>query len=448
MSASAVNVTPGRNVVVVGTQWGDEGKGKIVDWLTDHAQGVVRFQGGHNAGHTLIIGGKKTILRLIPSGIMREGVACYIGNGVVLSPEALFKEIGELEEAGLSVRERLFISEAATLILPYHIAIDQAREARRGAGKIGTTGRGIGPAYEDKVGRRALRVQDLFDARTFADRLRENLDFHNFVLTQYLGGAAVDFQATLDTMLGYADRLKPMVADVSRRLYEENHAGRNLLFEGAQGTLLDIDHGTYPFVTSSNCVAGAAAAGAGVGPQKLNYILGITKAYCTRVGSGPFPSELYDADNPSRQDQIGITLANVGKEFGSVTGRPRRTGWLDAAALRRSIQINGVSGLCMTKLDVLDGLDEVKLCVGYKIDGEDADLLPRGAAEVARCEPVYETFGGWKESTVGISSWNALPENARAYLARVQEVAGVPIDMVSTGPDRDETILLRHPFKV
>ncbi|AJX33045.1 adenylosuccinate synthase [Burkholderia oklahomensis] len=448
MSASAVNATPGRNVVVVGTQWGDEGKGKIVDWLTDHAQGVVRFQGGHNAGHTLIIGGKKTILRLIPSGIMREGVACYIGNGVVLSPEALFKEIGELEEAGLNVRERLFISEAATLILPYHIAIDQAREARRGASKIGTTGRGIGPAYEDKVGRRALRVQDLFDARTFADRLRENLDFHNFVLTQYLGGAAVDFQATLDTMLGYADRLKPMVADVSRRLYEENHAGRNLLFEGAQGTLLDIDHGTYPFVTSSNCVAGAAAAGAGVGPQKLNYILGITKAYCTRVGSGPFPSELYDADNPSRQDQIGVTLANVGKEFGSVTGRPRRTGWLDAAALRRSIQINGVSGLCMTKLDVLDGLEEVKLCVGYKIDGEDVDLLPRGAAEVARCEPVYETFGGWKESTVGIKSWDALPANARAYLTRVQEVAGVPIDMVSTGPDRDETILLRHPFKV
>lgn len=421
MSASAVNVTPGRNVVVVGTQWGDEGKGKIVDWLTDHAQGVVRFQGGHNAGHTLIIGGKKTILRLIPSGIMREGVACYIGNGVVLSPEALFKEIGELEEAGLSVRERLFISEATTLILPYHVAIDQAREARRGAGKIGTTGRGIGPAYEDKVGRRALRVQDLFDARTFADRLRENLDFHNFVLTQYLGGAAVDFQATLDTMLGYADRLKPMVTDVSRRLYEENHAGRNLLFEGAQGTLLDIDHGTYPFVTSSNCVAGAAGTG---------------------------PSELYDADNPSRQDQIGITLANVGKEFGSVTGRPRRTGWLDAAALRRSIQINGVSGLCMTKLDVLDGLDEVKLCVGYKIDGEDVDLLPRGAAEVARCEPVYETFGGWKESTVGIDSWDALPANARAYLTRVQEVAGVPIDMVSTGPDRDETILLRHPFKV
>ena len=448
MSASAVNAAPGRNVVVVGTQWGDEGKGKIVDWLTDHAQGVVRFQGGHNAGHTLIIGGKKTILRLIPSGIMRAGVACYIGNGVVLSPEALFKEIEELEAAGIDVRKRLFISEATTLILPHHVAIDQAREARRGASKIGTTGRGIGPAYEDKVGRRALRVQDLFTPQTFADRLRENLDFHNFVLTQYLGAAAVDFQQTLDTMLGYAERLAPMVTDVSRRLYDENEAGRNLLFEGAQGTLLDIDHGTYPFVTSSNCVAGAASAGAGVGPQKLHYILGITKAYCTRVGSGPFPSELYDADNPQRQEAVGVTLANVGKEFGSVTGRPRRTGWLDAAALRRSIQINGVSGLCMTKLDVLDGLDEVKLCVGYKMDGKSVDLLPRGAAEVARCEPVYETFGGWKESTIGITQWSELPANAQAYLTRVQEVAGVPIDMVSTGPDRDETILLRHPFKV
>jgi adenylosuccinate synthase len=447
MSASAVKAAPGRNVVVVGTQWGDEGKGKIVDWLTDHAQGVVRFQGGHNAGHTLIIGGKKTILRLIPSGIMRADVACYIGNGVVLSPEALFKEIEELEGAGLEVRHRLFISEAATLILPYHIAIDQAREARRGAGKIGTTGRGIGPAYEDKVGRRALRVQDLFAPAAFAERLRENLDFHNFVLTQYLGAAAVDFQQTLDAMLGYAERLAPMVADVSRRLYEENAAGSNLLFEGAQGTLLDIDHGTYPFVTSSNCVAGAAAAGAGVGPQKLHYILGITKAYCTRVGAGPFPSELYDADNPQRQEAIGVTLAHVGKEFGSVTGRPRRTGWLDGAALRRSIQINGVSGLCITKLDVLDGLEEVKLCVGYKVDGKHADLLPRGASEVARCEPVYETFGGWTESTIGITQWSQLPANAQAYLARVQEVAGVPIDMVSTGPDRDETILLRHPFK-
>ena len=447
MSASAVNVTPGRNVVVVGTQWGDEGKGKIVDWLTDHAQGVVRFQGGHNAGHTLIIGGKKTILRLIPSGIMREGVACYIGNGVVLSPEALFKEIGELEEAGVNVRDRLFISEATTLILPYHIAIDQAREARKGAGKIGTTGRGIGPAYEDKVGRRALRVQDLFDAKTFADRLRENLDFHNFVLTQYLGGAAVDFQATLDTMLGYADRLKPMVADVSRRLYDANNAGQNLLFEGAQGTLLDIDHGTYPFVTSSNCVAGNAAAGAGVGPGQLHYILGITKAYCTRVGSGPFPSELYDADNPARQDPTGVRLANVGKEFGSVTGRPRRTGWLDAAALRRAIQINGVSGLCITKLDVLDGLETIKLCVGYTLDGKQVDILPRGSDAVARCQPIYEEFPGWNTSTFGLKEWDALPETAQAYLKRVEEVAGIPIAMISTGPDRDETILLRHPYK-
>ncbi|WP_321856550.1 adenylosuccinate synthase [Paraburkholderia tropica] len=448
MSASAVNVTPGRNVVVVGTQWGDEGKGKIVDWLTDHAQGVVRFQGGHNAGHTLIIGGKKTILRLIPSGIMRAGVACYIGNGVVLSPEALFKEIGELEEAGIDVQKRLFISEATTLILPYHIAIDQAREAKRGAAKIGTTGRGIGPAYEDKVARRGLRVQDLFESETFAARLRENLDYHNFVLTQYLGAPAVDYQQTLDTMLSYAERLKPMVTDVSRRLYDVNHEGGNLLFEGAQGTLLDIDHGTYPFVTSSNCVAGAASAGAGVGPQKLNYVLGITKAYCTRVGSGPFPSELYDADNADRQEEVGLTLAKVGKEFGSVTGRPRRTGWLDAAALRRSIQINGVTGLCITKLDVLDGLEEVKLCVGYKVDGQDVDILPRGASQVAACEPVYETFAGWKESTIGITQFDALPQSAQAYLKRVQDVAGVPIDMVSTGPDRDETILLRHPFKV
>jgi adenylosuccinate synthase len=448
MSASAVNVTPGRNVVVVGTQWGDEGKGKIVDWLTDHANGVVRFQGGHNAGHTLIIGGKKTILRLIPSGIMRAGVACYIGNGVVLSPEALFKEIGELEEAGIDVQKRLYISEATTLILPYHIAIDQAREAKRGAAKIGTTGRGIGPAYEDKVARRGLRVQDLFEPEAFAARLRENLDYHNFVLTQYLGAPAVDYQQTLDTMLSYADRLKPMVTDVSRRLYDVNNEGGNLLFEGAQGTLLDIDHGTYPFVTSSNCVAGAASAGAGVGPQKLNYVLGITKAYCTRVGSGPFPSELYDADNADRQEEVGLTLAKVGKEFGSVTGRPRRTGWLDAAALRRSIQINGVTGLCITKLDVLDGLEEVKLCVGYKVAGQDVDILPRGATQVAACEPVYETFEGWKESTIGITQFDALPKSAQAYLTRVQEVAGVPIDMVSTGPDRDETILLRHPFKV
>lgn len=446
MSASAVS--QGRNVVVIGTQWGDEGKGKIVDWLTDHAKGVVRFQGGHNAGHTLIIGGKKTILRLIPSGIMREGTVCYIGNGVVLSPEALFREIEELEGAGLQVQNRLRISEAATLILPYHVAIDRARETRRGAGKIGTTGRGIGPAYEDKVARRALRVQDLFDPQQFAERLRENLDFHNFMLTQYLGAEAVDFQQTLDEALAYAPRLAPMVADVSAELYAVNAAGQNLMFEGAQGTLLDVDHGTYPFVTSSNCVAGAATAGAGVGPGRLHYILGITKAYCTRVGSGPFPSELYDNDNPRRQHPVGVRLANVGKEFGSVTGRPRRTGWLDAAALKRSVQINGVSGLCMTKLDVLDGLDTIRLCVGYMLDGKQIDMLPRGSDAVARCEPIYEDFPGWNESTFGIKSWDALPEAARQYLKRIEEVVGIPIDMISTGPDRDETILLRHPYLI
>ncbi|VVE41734.1 adenylosuccinate synthase [Pandoraea soli] len=445
MSGNALN--QGRNVVVIGTQWGDEGKGKVVDWLTDHAQGVVRFQGGHNAGHTLIIGGKKTILRLIPSGIMHKDVTCYIGNGVVLSPEALFKEIDELESAGLNVCGRLRISEACTLILPYHVAIDQAREARRGAGKIGTTGRGIGPAYEDKVGRRALRVQDLFDPETFSERLRETLDYHNFVLTQYLGATAVDFQETLDTMLSYAARLQPMIADVSQMLYAANREGQNLLFEGAQGTLLDIDHGTYPFVTSSNCVAGAASAGAGVGPQQLHYVLGITKAYCTRVGAGPFPSELYDADNSARQEAIGLQLATVGKEFGSVTGRPRRTGWMDAAALKRSIQINGVTGLCMTKLDVLDGLDTVRLCVGYKIGDKTVDILPRGAVDVARCEPVYEDFPGWSQSTVGVTAWDQLPAQAQNYLKRIEEVSGIPIDMVSTGPDRDETILLRHPFK-
>jgi adenylosuccinate synthase len=437
----------GRNVVVIGTQWGDEGKGKVVDWLTDHAQGVVRFQGGHNAGHTLIIGGKKTILRLIPSGIMHPHVVCYIGNGVVLSPEALFKEIGELESAGLDVCSRLKISEATTLILPYHIAIDQAREIKRGSAKIGTTGRGIGPAYEDKVARRALRVQDLFFPEQFAEKLRENLEFHNFALTQYYGVKAVDFQETYDQAMSYAERLKPMVADVSSALYAAQSAGKNILFEGAQGTLLDIDHGTYPFVTSSNCVAGNAAAGSGVGPGSLHYILGITKAYCTRVGAGPFPSELYDHDNPKRQDPIGVRLAEVGKEFGSVTGRPRRTGWLDAAALKRSIQINGLSGLCMTKLDVLDGLKEIGLCVGYKLDGQHLDVLPRGADAVARCEPIYEYFPGWSGSTVGITQWDKLPKEAQNYLLRIQELVETPIAMVSTGPDREETILLQHPFE-
>lgn len=428
-----------KNVVVIGTQWGDEGKGKVVDWLTDHAHGVVRFQGGHNAGHTLIIGGKKTILRLIPSGIMRPDVTCYIGNGVVLSPEALLKEIDELESAGLQVASRLRISEACPLILPYHVALDQAREAKRGAAKIGTTGRGIGPAYEDKVARRAIRVQDLFNPERFAERLREVLEYHNFVLTQYLGAAEVSFQSVFDTTMVLAERIKPMVADVPRLLHEVNAQGKNLLFEGAQGSLLDVDHGTYPFVTSSNCLAGAASAGAGVGPGRLHYVLGITKAYTTRVGSGPFPTELHD--------EVGKRIAEVGKEFGSVTGRPRRCGWFDAAALRRSVQLNGVSGLCITKLDVLDGFETLRLGVGYQVKGQALDLLPFGAENVEGCEPVYEEFPGWSETTVGVTQYEQLPANARKYLERLAEVCGAPIDMISTGPDRDQTIVLRHAFR-
>ena len=426
------------NVVVIGTQWGDEGKGKIIDWLSESTQGVVRFQGGHNAGHTLIINGHKTVLRLIPSGIMHAGLPCFIGNGVVLSPEALFKEIDELEAAGVDVCSRLHVSDACTLILPYHIAVDQAREAKKGAAKIGTTGRGIGPAYEDKVARRALRVQDLFRPEVFAEKLKETLAYHNFMLTQYLDAPAVDYQTVLDQALSYAERLKPMVRDVSATLYDIQAQGGRLLFEGAQGTLLDVDHGTYPFVTSSNCVAGAAAAGAGVGPNRLNYILGITKAYCTRVGSGPFPTELYNAEGMN--DANGKHMADVGKEFGSVTGRARRCGWFDAAALKRSIQINGVTGLAMMKLDVLDGLPEIKLCVGYEIDGQKVNLLPRGADEVARCTPIYESFAGWTESTFGLTEWDQLPANARAYLNRIEAVCGVPIDIVSTGPDRVHTI--------
>jgi adenylosuccinate synthase len=428
-----------KNVVVIGTQWGDEGKGKIVDWLTDHAQGVVRFQGGHNAGHTLWINGKKTILRLIPSGIMHPHVTCYIGNGVVLSPEALLKEIGELEEAGLDVRSRLQISPACPLILPYHIAVDQAREARKGEGKIGTTGRGIGPAYEDKVARRALRVQDLYDPAIFDEKLAEVLDFHNFVLTQYLGGKAVSADEVRDQAMALAPAIKPMVADVSQNLYIAQKAGHKMLFEGAQGALLDIDHGTYPFVTSSNCVAGAASAGAGVGPQSLDYVLGIAKAYTTRVGSGPFPTELLD--------DTGARLATVGKEFGSVTGRPRRCGWFDGAAMKRSVMINGISGLCITKLDVLDGVEQLKIGVGYRYKGEFLDALPYGAYAAAEAEPVLEEMSGWTESTVGITDYDKLPVNARRYLERIAEVCDVAIDMVSTGPDRLETIVLRHPFK-
>ena len=428
-----------KNVVVIGTQWGDEGKGKIVDWLAESAFGVVRFQGGHNAGHTLWIKGQKTILRLIPSGIMHPKVTCYIGNGVVLSPQALLKEIEELEQAGLNVRDRLKIAPSCPLILPYHVALDQAREIKRGAEKIGTTGRGIGPAYEDKVARRALRVQDLYDPIAFRAKLEEVLDLHNHTLTTYLGAEAVSVQAVFEEAMAIAPALAPMVHDVSQLLNQAQKDGHNLLFEGAQGALLDVDHGTYPFVTSSNCISGAAAAGAGVGPQSLHHVLGITKAYTTRVGSGPFPTELLDT--------VGAHLASVGKEFGSVTGRARRTGWFDGAALKRSVQLNGITGLCITKLDVLDGLETVSLGIGYRIDGQFTELLPFGAAAVAKAEPVMEEMPGWSDSTVGVTQFEDLPENARRYLLRISELCEVPIDMVSTGPDRDETILLRHPFK-
>ncbi|MFZ6644244.1 adenylosuccinate synthase [Undibacterium sp. TJN25] len=429
-----------KNVVVIGTQWGDEGKGKIVDWLTDHAQGVVRFQGGHNAGHTLVIGGQKTALQLIPSGIMRAGVACYIGNGVVLSVPDLLREIDKLQAVGVEVASRLKVSEACPVILPYHTALDAAREAARGAAKIGTTGKGIGPAYEDKVARRAIRVADLLNAERFAEKLKENLDYHNFVLVNYLKAPAVDFQKTLDDALALVPRLRPMVSDVSSDLYAAHKAGASLLFEGAQGSLLDVDHGTYPFVTSSNCVAGNAAAGSGVGPNMLHYIMGITKAYTTRVGSGPFPSEL-----PTDQG-VGKHLASVGHEFGTVTGRARRCGWFDAALLKRSMQINGVSGMCLTKLDVLDGLETLKLCTGYIVDGKAVDIFPVGAEEAARCVPVYEEMPGWTESTVGAKSLDALPVAARNYIKRIEELVGAPVDMISTGPDREETIVLRHPF--
>ncbi len=427
-----------RNVVVVGTQWGDEGKGKIVDWLTDRSEGVVRFQGGHNAGHTLVINGKKTVLHLIPSGILRDKVACYIGNGVVISPEALLEEVDTLKAAGVDVAGRLKISEACPLILPYHVALDRAREAAKGAGKIGTTGRGIGPAYEDKVARRAIRLQDLFHRERFAAKLGEVLDFHNFVLKNYFKADIVPFQKTLDDTMAYAERIKPMVADVPRLLYEAQQAGKNLLFEGAQGTLLDVDHGTYPFVTSSNCVAGAAAPGAGIGPQSLHYVLGITKAYTTRVGSGPFPTEL--------DDDIGRQIATRGNEVGATTGRPRRCGWFDAAALKRSIQINGVSGLCVTKLDVLDGMESVQIGIGYKMNGVARDILPFGAELLSECQPVYEEMPGWKDSTVGITRFDELPLAARNYLDRMQAVCGVPIDIVSTGADREHTIVRRNPF--
>ncbi len=423
-----------KHVVVIGTQWGDEGKGKLVDLLTDRVAAVVRFQGGHNAGHTLVIGGEKTVLKLIPSGILRDGVQCLIGNGVVLSPPALFEELGMLEAKGVPARTRLKISPACPLILPSHVALDKARELARGDQKIGTTGRGIGPAYEDKVARRAVRLGDLFHRERFAAKLGEVLDFHNFVLRDYFQQPTIDFQQTLDAYLALAPALAPMVADVTAILEQLRAEGKSTLFEGAQGALLDIDLGTYPYVTSSNTTAGGAATGSGFGPRYFEYVLGIVKAYTTRVGSGPFPTEL--------QDAIGEHLANKGKEFGSVTGRRRRTGWFDAVALRRSVFNNSVTGLCITKLDVLDGLDELRICVEYR--GKQG--VPLGAESFAECEPVYINMPGWKETTFGVTDYAALPVNARAYLHKMEELVGVPIDIISTGPDRAQTIMLRHPF--
>ena len=427
-----------KNVVVIGAQWGDEGKGKIVDLLTDRVSAVVRFQGGHNAGHTLVVNGKKTILRLLPSGTLHPNVIVFIGNGVVLSPQALLEEIAELESAGVHVRNRLRVSEACPLILPYHVALDQARETAKGASKIGTTGRGVGPAYEDKVARRAIRVQDLFVRERLAAKLGEVLDYHNFVLKHYFKVATVDFQATLDQTLAFADQLRPMVADVSSELNALIAQGKSILFEGAQAALLDVDHGTYPYVTSSNCVAGQASAGAGVGPQQLHYVMAVAKAYATRVGGGPFPTEL--------EDEIGERLRVRGHEYGSVTGRPRRCGWFDAAALKRAVQVNGVTGLCITKLDVLDGLDTIRVAVGYKVQGEKRDILPVGAEALAICEPIYEEYPGWQESTVGIKSFDRFPTTAQKYLRRLEELVGAPIAIISTGPDRVETIVLEHPF--
>ena len=428
----------GKFVVIIGTQWGDEGKGKIVDLLTEQASAVARFQGGHNAGHTLVIGGEKTVLSLIPSGILRPNVTCLIGNGVVLSLEALLRESQMLIDKGVPVFERLRIAPNCPLILPSHVALDKAREQARGANAIGTTGRGIGPAYEDKVARRALRVADLFQRERFAAKLGEILDFHNFVLQQYFKLPPVDFQTTLDEHLVMAERVKPLVSDVTLTLHQLRQAGANVMFEGAQGAMLDVDLGTYPFVTSSNTTAGFAGTGTGIGPRNFDYVLGIVKAYTTRVGAGPFPTELFD--------ETGEYLQRVGHEFGAVTGRRRRCGWFDAVALRRSIVHSSVSGLCITKLDVLDGLDTIRICVGYRISGEQGGEPPLLSDEFGDVEAIYEELPGWKEPTVGVTEHARLPQNARRYLARIEEIAGVPIDVISTGPDRDQTIVLRHPF--
>ncbi len=429
----------GKNVVIIGTQWGDEGKGKLVDLLTEQAQAVVRFQGGHNAGHTLVINGEKTVLHLIPSGILRDNVQCMIGNGVVLSLNALLEEIAVLEKAGVSVRERLLISEACTLILPVHIAIDQAREKARGGKAIGTTGRGIGPAYEDKAGRRGLRAGDLLDAATFAEKLKELLDYHNFMLVNYYHTEAVDYEKTLEEALRLGEQVKPMLTDVSEALYQHQAAGNNLLLEGAQGALLDLDHGTFPYVTSSSTTAGGAATGSGLGPLDLDYVLGITKAYSTRVGNGPFPSELFD-DN-------GNHLGTKGHEFGATTGRKRRCGWFDAVAMRKSAKLNSLSGICLTKLDVLDGLEKIGICTAYNLNGTITDTAPLGADQYEQCQPVVEYMTGWADgATAGVTDFDALPDTAKVYIKRLEELVGVAITIISTGSDRNETIVLEHPF--
>ncbi|MEE8119043.1 MAG: adenylosuccinate synthase [Gammaproteobacteria bacterium] len=429
----------GKSVVVIGTQWGDEGKGKVVDLLTESVAAVVRFQGGHNAGHTLVIDGEKTILHLIPSGILRDGVKCMIGNGVVLSPIALMEEIRALESRHVPIRERLRVSSACPLILPSHVALDQAREQARGKTPIGTTGRGIGPAYEDKVARRAVRVGDLAHRERFASRLGEVLDYHNFVLQNYFHVDPVDFQKTLEHYLELGNEILPLVGDITGEINKLREAGNSILFEGAQGALLDIDLGTYPYVTSSNTTAGGAATGSGIGPRYFDYVLGIVKAYTTRVGAGPFPTELFD--------EMGEHLARHGDEYGSTTGRPRRCGWFDAAALRRSVINNSVSGLCVTKLDVLDDLDTIRICKAYKARNGKACSIPVGADAYADCEPIYIELGGWKASTVGATSYADLPKNARAYLEKMEELVGVPIDIISTGAERDHTIINRNPFE-
>ncbi len=428
----------GKNVVVLGTQWGDEGKGKIVDLLTEQVTLVSRFQGGHNAGHTLVIEGEKTVLHLIPSGILRKGVQCMIGNGVVLAPDALLEEMTTLEQQGVPVRERLRLSPCCPLILPYHVALDQAREIKRGNAKIGTTGRGIGRAYEDKVARRGLRLGDILNPKSFADKLREIMEYHNFVLTQYYDVEALDYDLVLADALSWGQSLKPMITDVTQVLHSAREAGESILFEGAQGSLLDIDHGTYPYVTSSNTTAGGVATGSGMGPMYIDYVLGITKAYTTRVGAGPFPTEL--------DCEVGEHLGVKGHEFGATTGRKRRTGWFDAVAVKHAIRINSITGLCLTKLDVLDGLSTVNICVAY----EDADgnrlNVPFDCDGWDAIVPVYETLPGWTETTIGAQSLDALPENARAYIKRLEQLLAVPVDIISTGPDRVETIVLRHPF--